>query len=238
MDVYWSPYVLPEEYEYHQKAYFEPEPLMQSLTPMRNPDADPKNSWFACPAAKASINNTFIIRNPHHLNFNFNEDGTSYYPNGTDTTGWAKTRTAALTGALTIDITMSVVLFSSESLEATTTPPYMHAPENSLYGHYVPGTYDIGSWLRPIDFSFQLWPGVRSYVAAQGEPMLYVKFHTKEKVNLVRFDLTREIYDIGSHCVGYKQENPKTPLAELYKGFEEHRAFTLDLIKKASRKLT
>jgi hypothetical protein len=92
----------------------------------------------------------------------------------------------------------------------------MHKTELTNSGYYVPGTFDISKWFRPLEFAFQLWPGENNFKAAEDDPLLYVKFDTEEKLNLQEFYMTPEIYSISNSCISLKNFSRVKALNKLY----------------------
>lgn len=221
MDVYWSPYIIPAFYDFYHESYSTPEPLASNLSKIRNNESDNKNSWYSCPATNSFMKNTFIIKNPNYLNFYINENGKSFWPDGTSADSWCSPRTPAVKKSLTIDISMGIIFFCKEDLTITTMSPFMHNTEYSKYGHYVPGTFNIGNWFRPVDFSFQLWENQNKFISEFQEPSIYIKFNTEEKINLKKFKMTEDIYQISNECISFKKKKPKTQLNYLYSIFSD-----------------
>jgi hypothetical protein len=51
----------------------------------------------------------------------------------------------------------------------------------------LPGTFDIGKWFRPIDFSFYLKKEYNEFTITEDEIYSYITFHTDQTINLKQF---------------------------------------------------
>ena len=103
-----------------------------------------------------------------------------------------------------------------------------------LFRSYVPGTYDISKWFRPVEFAFQLWPGVNEFKSVENEPLMYMKFNTEEKIKLHQFKLTDEINGYAKGCMAMKKFSKIKALNSLYDVFlgNKYNKELLELIKK------
>lgn len=123
-------------------------------------------------------------------------------------------------GAITIRFYANWIFFCEDSLQVQTTPPYLHTSDVHKHGFYVPGTYDISSWFRPLEYAFQLWPGHQEFKVEQDEPLLYANFLTDEPVKLQKFYLTEEMVNISLSCVRLKNYRREKNLFKLYDIFK------------------
>jgi len=243
--VYWSPHLSLNVYGINNLNYQEPVNLISSMAAERNKKTN-GSVFYNCPAYLESFKNSFVIENPFNFNFTFPYDMETVLKahaplpaldkiTNQFIDGWANTRPPARTDSLSIDISIAWIFFSEDDLIMKTTPPYLHQTEYGKTAFYIPGQFNIGSWFRPVDMALQMWPGEKSFRSPVGDPLLYVHFETEEKVQLKRFYMTQEIYDISGACVKYKNFNPKSSLPKVYnlfKGAKLDKAL-IKLIKEA-----
>ena len=76
------------------------------------------------------------------------------------------------------------ILTESNDLEISQLPAYFHANEFTKNTITIPGTFNVGKWPRPLDFSFCLLDKIE---IKEGDPLYYIKFNTKEPINFKRF---------------------------------------------------
>jgi hypothetical protein len=228
--VYWSPHLSLNVYGINNINYQEPVNLITSMTAQRNKKANGA-VFYSCPAYLEGFKNSFVIENPFDFDFTFPYqmetvlNAQAPLPALDKKTnqfleGWANTRPPARTDSLSIDISIAWIFFCEDDLVMKTTPPYLHQTEYGKTALYIPGEFNIGSWFRPVDMALQMWPGERDFKSPVGDPLLYVHFETEEKVQLKRFYMTQEIYDISGACVKYKNFSPKSSLPKVYNLFK------------------
>ena len=176
-------------------------------------------NYMKCPAAVNELKNTYILKadNDYNVlidrtknfltfkNYNIQESlESNIVINGRDCSD-------------SFGITNSILLFSETSLEVSSLPPYLH--KNS-WGHLdvqVPaGIFDINKWFRPINPAFINFENKAEFFIKRGDPLLYLRFHTNEKVKLQEFRMTEKIYDIQQHCVHMKKFLPGKSLNFVY----------------------
>jgi hypothetical protein len=82
----------------------------------------------------------------------------------------------------------------------------------------IVGEYDIGSWVRPIDWTFELH-NQSSISLKRGEALFAVRFRTVNEVpvKLVRVELTKDLMSKMYGCLQTKQYVKNIKLKELYK---------------------
>lgn len=120
------------------------------------------------------------------------------------------------------------IFFADKPLMATNLPPYYHNNGYTEAVNPLCGSYDIGRWFRPgVRPLFQKKPNAKRISITEGDPLMYVKFNTDEKINLVEFD-SQELDQLGFHspinaCITLKNQLPPTPLHKAYEYFDNAR---------------
>ena len=120
------------------------------------------------------------------------------------------------------------IFFADKPLMATNLPAYYHDNGYTRSVDAICGSYDIGRWFRPgVRPLFQKKPGTTSININEGDALMYVKFNTDEKIELVEFD-AHELDQLGFHspinaCITLKNQLPPTPLHKAYEYFDNAR---------------
>ena len=113
------------------------------------------------------------------------------------------------------------IFFADKPLMATNLPAYYHDNGYTRNVDAICGSYDIGRWFRPgVRPLFQKKPGTKNININEGDALMYVKFNTEEKIELVEFD-AHELDQLGFHspinaCITLKNQLPPTPLNKAY----------------------
>jgi hypothetical protein len=224
MDVYWSTVYPLDVYADYQMLYREPDPLFKGLLPERD-DSNP-GDFFACPAFQYHTDNTFVVR--AHVAGDVRLDlqaGTVTPMNDRSAVTaqllafWPNSRKQYRM----LNLDHRLLVFAEGSLVMSTMPAFMHRTEIQSKLLYIPASFDIGSWLRPLQGTYELMPDVRELHFKEGDPLYYIKFHTDAKVRLRRFKLTPAVHDAAHGCVHYKMFRPQQSLDRVYDAFAHAR---------------
>lgn len=217
--VYWSPWY-PEEslYTTYHLLYENPDPLLTDIKPFQNKDNKGDN-WYQCHAFLGSVKNTFILRFPMSVSFAIDKEFgiVALKQDDFQMMPFVGIKGASRVDGYTINLVNNWIFWSDEPLLITSTPSYLHEP--TYAGYYVPGSFNINSWFRPLEAALQLHKGTEVFSIKRGDPFAYVKFHTDEPVILKRFDLTPKIRQISYDCINYKRHNAHRGLPYLYEKF-------------------
>jgi hypothetical protein len=89
------------------------------------------------------------------------------------------------------------VFFSDEPLTMRAyLSPFLENNEVSKRTYSIPGQFDIGRWIREIEFNFYLKPEYDKFIIKEDDIYTYLDFMTDKKVKLKRFYLDHKISDI------------------------------------------
>lgn len=218
--VYYAPSVPPELYGNDYMLYEEPDSLYKDLLKDKNASND-YNNYMDCPAYLKSVQNTFVIRNPWTAEISVDFKSKAFV----NTNGRQDDITQHFTpkpnsrNKMMFNMYHNFLFFSDSDLEISTTPAYLHSTELQTKCTYIPGTFNISRWLRPIEGAYEMQQPFETLNLTLGDPMYYVKFNTTEVVKLVRFNLTPELWNMSQGCVFHKKYQPSKSLNYLYKLF-------------------
>jgi len=215
--VYWSPWYPSDTYASMHLLYDEPVSLLQDIKYQQNKE-NKKENWFQCHAFLHNVKNTFVLKFPSPISFHIDKDfGIVSSDYGKSDISVVANKQPSVTDAYTFSILNNWIFWSEESLEITSTPAYLHKPV--FDGYYVPGSFNINSWFRPLEAAIQLNEKSNYVEIKRNDPMAYVKFHTNEPVVLKRFNLSNELIQLSQGCINYKRFEPNKGLSFLYKKF-------------------
>lgn len=221
LTVYWAAYNNPRKTHHDYLAFSNPEKVLTDLNINANYE-NKHDNFFKCPAFVNSVKNTYFFRNPKPANIQI-------HPNGIEDKGSSKTgfdwddfhmKEPSYKNSHTVHFNADYIFFCEDPLYIHSTPPYLHQTNISKSGFYVPGTFDISQWFRPLEHAFQMWPGQNNFKIEEGEPLLYVSFLTDQPIVLKRFYLTEELWKLSISCVRLKYYKNEKNLLNLYKIFK------------------
>jgi len=234
MDVYWSTiYPMDVVADYHM-LYREPDPLFKAVLPERD-DTNP-GDFFACPAFQNVCENTFVARSTVGGDVRVTADGFQPMNDRSAVTAqffqlWPNSRRQYRM----VNFDHRLIFFAEQPCTLSTLPAFLHRTDWQTKLGYIPAAFDISRWLRPLQGTFELMPGVAELHVREGDPMYYVKFQTPddEPVRLRRFKMNAEIHGVAHGCVHYKMFRPQQSLGRVYDAFVQSKLpkQTIDAIK-------
>lgn len=191
-----------------------------------------------CVAIVDDIKNTYVIRSPVDMkiiigNTRLNVEGQDLQ--------FAQAFLGPPQGAFGIhQLGMGYLFFSEKSLTAAQLPAYYDTNSFVDNTFLLSASFDIGRWYRPAGKpAFKFKPGVKEIDIKEGDPLMYFKFQTSEKVKLIEFD-NKEFADMGDRgpewlCGGLKRQASNIiPLEKCYEYFDQYRMRKriLEIIKR------
>lgn len=226
--IYWSPFSVVNK-QYEQLLVDVPfKPVVRDIVKRKpkepilpksnhSPHRVPGGFYQRCTAFHVLADNMYYFEFPFDVTVTIGEDGTfiPFYR-----MHWFAERGQTIEGAFNADFLYELAFFADEPLEMSVTPPYLHQTPQSSYGFVTAVKWDIGQWFRPVNFLFQLWPGIREFSIKKGEVFAYVHFHTERPIVFKQVELTEKMLEIGRACFNHKEIFPNTPLSILYEKFK------------------
>ena len=226
-NIYWSPWYQAEEpYNDHFLTHYPLENVYTDLLKTKE-SRNVVDNFFNCHAFKSFCKNMYMVRAPYDVNWRFLPDpngggrveSINPNPNIIDNSFIASIKQPSVNGSLTINYSCNWIFFADKPVQIQTFAPWMHDPEIYKTSYYVPGMYDISQWFRPFELALQMKPGQTTLKSYEGEPVVYVKFHSDEPIKLQRFYLTESLINHSTSCVGLKKFKSFKNLKDLYKVF-------------------
>jgi hypothetical protein len=223
LTVYWAPSSTVENSYQQLLLNLKPTRLIQEVSKNKTINPNPLSALSAtpplgglhlCTAFHELMTNVFIIRSPFDMEVHLNDEG--YIDRSKDYSGWFVERTSSLEGMKSLDMDMYYLFFAEEPVNVTITSPYMHKTSQPDWGFITPVKFDVSKWFRPYGLIFHLWPGVNKLTFKKGEPIAYLHFETKRKIEFKQFYMTTEIFNQARACGNIKHVLPFEPLEKLY----------------------
>ena len=172
---------------------------------------DKHNNWKLCPAFLDGVENVYGLQFPVDLDINLsNGVETNYDP---DITNYLiKMRDF---DRKFFSIGVNLVFFSDSDIEMELSPPYLEDNDFINKAVSVPGKFNIGKWLRPIDLALVMKGQHTRLRAKRDDVFNYIKFN--KPVKFVQFDYTQEISDIQKDILRSKMIlGNKSPVLNYY----------------------
>ncbi len=218
VNVYWSSWNHKDIYEQRYPHYNEPEKFLNYVNEFRNNNND-TDTWYKCRAFMELGRNTFVLRSP------FGVDGKIDPPyirslNKEYDIDQFDAKNPSMLNAYTVNFSTNWIFWSPEDITITTMPAYIE--KNKYNGFYVPGSFNINKWFRPVEGAFQLYPEEDSFRVEPNDPLMYIKFNTEKRVILNRFKFNEALHESVYKCTMYKVEHPWKSLDFLYSLFTKN----------------
>lgn len=223
IEIFWSPWGSMESYTSMNLVYDDIYPLAKYYSELQQKN-NLHDNFLKCPAHVNYTKNIYCLPQPFDIdvvidNGKLIDIATTKASN---LNHMYQMKAPSLVNGDTINIYSNWVFFSEKSVIVESMPSFMHNTGIQNSGFYVPGTFDISKWFRPLEGAIQLWPNTTSLKCKAGDPLFYVKFNTDEKIKLTRFNLTEEIRDISKSCIHVKKYKTIKNLNSLYDMFTGH----------------
>jgi hypothetical protein len=190
-----------------------------------------------CPAIIDDLKNIFVIKSPVDLKIQMGKD---FIKVENQEMNFTKAFLGAPQGKFGIhQLGMGYLFFSEKSLVSTQLPAYYESNSFTENTFIISASFDCGQWYRPsAKPAFIVKPGITEVDIKEGDPLIYIKFNTQEKVKLIEFD-DDEIRKLQEHgpewaCTNLKKHSGGTlSLAKCYDYFNRFkmRKRVLKLIK-------
>lgn len=168
------------------------------MSPMRLPEPesllkhiDYKNFFgptvAQCPAIVDDIKNVYVIRSPVSIKLNIHYNRLDIDHQSVE---FGKAFIGPSQGKFGVhQLGFGYLFFAEKNLIASQLPAYYTQNDFTEKTFAISASFDIGQWYRPMAKpAFIFKPGINSIEIKEGDPLIYVKFHTTEKVRLVEFN--------------------------------------------------
>ena len=198
--------------------------------------------YIKCPAFTDFYKNAFIIQSPFNLEIEYNEQENNYIFKEFDS--WLVNKSVTNrdheTSKVNSLITMPPeLIFWSDSSVRIEILPCIFDTETEVGRKIkiIPGTFEIGKWYRPIDFTFEIHKKEFPLKIKRGDPILCVRFfpETGDKVILERTYIDKHIITLAAQMTTIKMVNRGFTLSNLYEIAEPAMEFYKKMKDKNAR---
>jgi len=222
MIVYWSPYVSDKtDMVMSDLDYLQPEAAINFILKPKLNTLHKRDNFSFCPAYKNAFKNVFGLRLSHDYNLTFNSDGVT--TDDYDQTFFDASIHIRSVEHKSISFSQQYLFISEKSLEMMVTPSY---GEDNVFNKtcmLVPGKFDIGKWIRPVECAFMVKDGYNSISLKRKDIYAYVYFETNEPVEMKRFVLTNDIKNVIHQTMKFRNNKLKMlgKLQHFYEAYEQ-----------------
>jgi hypothetical protein len=194
--------------------FTEPQHLLKEVGRLFN-----KHAFWRCPSILDMCTNTYVIRAPFDMTVHFtkNDDGSLNFRTP-DVTQVTVDTFFELRPDGTFSMPPFYLFYSDKSLMMEVIPtPIIDAPLTNMA--LLAGTFDIGKWVRPVEFAVRVLDFAKPVEIKKGDALLCVRFLPQDGsvVRLERVSFTNELEDLVEACVHVKHTVKGLALKTLYK---------------------
>jgi hypothetical protein len=210
MNVAWT---APSYKKLNSTYFISPTNLYDELKDIFNEKTD----LFLCPAFNNYVKNIFVLRSPVNFTIKFDKKSEqlifsepNYFMVG------------EVLGKRMFNFTSFAPIFlCDEPLTLEALPAFFHKTDAQKKLLYTPGTFSIHNWVRPVLFGGFVISEDDEIIIKRNDPLLYIKFVTDEKVNLIHKPYDLKIEEVSKKCLKFKSVCPHKNLNFLYDKFKE-----------------
>lgn len=217
--IYWTPYIQNLACEWANILFEEPESLLSYIS--KGGVTSKSRQYLRCPAFLDSCKNAFVIKAPMDLVVSVDRKNglvstdrfdQSFYDEFINNRGGDDGLPYLVT------LPPRYLMFSNSSVNIEVLPLMAVSSESSQNFDVIPGRFDIGKWMRPIDLTVAVKDDTKPISFKQGDPLFVVRFTCPnlEKIEFERVIADEKIRSAVSACVGIKNIRQKLSLESLY----------------------
>lgn len=189
-----------------------------------------------CPAFKDFFYNCYVLSFPFDLQVRLNPEHQtiSIIHSGIDIAPdmilvrWSQKHAGS---RVVISINPFILFEASDSVLMEVGPAFLHAIEPRVRRLTpIPGAFNIGRWLRPIDFTFEVDLLEGDIELRKGDPLLYLRFMTpnNEAVRIQKRAFDADFSSRALECIAIARNkssaaNNTAPLDDFYQALSEAR---------------
>ena len=224
MDVYWgtSDRQLFLNYE-------EPVPLSTHFSELHNKDQSTK--LLLCPGIRDFYHNIFVVKFPFDYNLFIdgeNIQSTLFNQEFFDQRVLIRSKISRLFSLNFFNVFVSEVPLEMEVMGA-----FFSDNDFVSKTRLIPGKFDIGKWVRPIECAFNIKEGYDSIQIGKGDEYLYIRFLTNEKIKFKKFYPSDKFIEMQNCNINIKDTFIKPQKLSyyynLYKNSKNHKLFLKEI---------
>lgn len=227
LTVYWSQGEDEESAPFNrQMLYLNPVNLYKELLPRQNPALAGQargmrdSSFFVCPAVRDKLSRIFYMPNPIETRCQI-RDYQLLQETGVGVPMTSR-RANTLLDTMHLRSNLTWLFFADEPVDVSFTSPFMHALDYLSIMQLPPATFDIGQWFRTFNVEYIVQHKDADLVIHEGEPLVYMEFHTTKPIRFVRFEYSPDLGHLGAACSAAPSILGRwKPLSERYAHFRK-----------------
>lgn len=208
----------------------DPEPFITFMVKQRGKD----DVFTKCPGFAEYLKHAYVITAPFDVEISFSKGLTSpefIQPNVRSNPDLYRVYSTFLVNRTLeqpkganplLSIPPAYTFYSNESVMMEMLPPFMFKSGSKFLT--VPGTYDIGKWIRPIDFTVEINNPEENFIIKKGEPLFVVRFVATDgsRIELERIIEDKDLINVVKSIAATKNLAPKQGLPERYRSAEQY----------------
>jgi hypothetical protein len=217
--VYWTPYIQNLACEWANILFEEPESLLSYIS--KGGVTSKSLQYLRCPAFLDSCKNAFVIKSPIDLVVSIDRQNGLVSTDRFDQSFYDEfinNRGADDGLPYLVTLPPRYLMFSQSSVDIEVLPLMAISSESTQNFDVIPGRFDIGKWMRPIDLTVAIKDDKKPINLKQGDPLFVVRFTCLDrgKIEFERVIVDEPIRSAVSACVGIKNIRQKLSLESLY----------------------
>lgn len=214
--VYWSPIYDPSVTNWNI-LYKKPSNVLSRYQNKKEKDSE--RDFYYCPVVSKTMMNVYEFYNPIYTKIILDDSGSIDYKNSKmGIESWISDgRTLKDSPFLFYNLPM--IFFAESEIEMMITSPFFGSTPYLSYASLVPGKFNIGSWFRTINFEFNMWSN--KFEIKEDEPIAFINFLTDKNVELNRFNLTQNLFNMANVNSTSAKWLPNYPIQKRYDLFRK-----------------
>ena len=133
-----------------------------------------------------------------------------------------------------IQMNWNWMLFSDSDIDVSVMPAFLHDNNFVRNTTILPGKMNISKWFRPIQPAYIIHDDIE---VKTGDVLFYIKIHTKDKIDLKHFDMSKKLKSLSNECLGLKNFKPNLRFSKIYEIFTK-RNYNKKILKEIKKNLT
>jgi hypothetical protein len=214
INVYWTPNIHPESL--YKDFYLSPEKVTSLRSKEMNKDRVPNMGsagFFSCPAFKDLFKNVYSFTSGFDDSIKIDEwvidtekkiVGRESLPIKSKIV-INRVRPSSLVNQTNLTLGLSWLFFAEEPVIGRFTAPYFPPTSPGEEATLSCGQFDIGSWFRQFDLDYHITKNTKSLNFKKNEDLFYLEIMTNKKINLQKFNMTKEILILQNEYVKLNQ---------------------------------
>lgn len=178
------------------------------IDPVRLSDSELNLGHYKhCPAFSNYITQTYLIKSPFDIELSCENMKVRVISSSLDKTEYEKNLTVDIGERPVVQMELHIGVVADQPCAVEVFGSFFNSKEQSEPYRVIPGTYDIYSWQRFLNFAFEWTNPQKNIIIKRGQPILYVRFRSKnlsEKFQMVRIEMTDELLAAVKRCQSSK----------------------------------